>query len=81
MVPLRWTCRSAAHLAAEMTAAGRKISERTVNRMLHDLGYSLQSNRKTLERKQHPRPRRAVPPPHAAGLRAFQRMGQPVVFG
>ena len=78
MVPLRWTCRSAAHLAAEMTAAGRKISERTVNRMLHDLGYSLQSNRKTLERKQHP-DRDAQFRHLTRRVRAFQRMGQPVV--
>ena len=29
------------------------MSERTVNRLLHELGYSLQANRKTLEGAQH----------------------------
>ena len=78
MVPLRWTCRSAAHLAAEMSAGGRKISERTVNRLLHELGYSLQSNRKTLEGKQHP-DRDAQFRHLTRRVRAFQRMGQPVI--
>jgi transposase len=51
---LRWTCKSAAQLAAALQAQGHPVSERTVNRLLHDLGYSLQSNRKTLEGSTHP---------------------------
>jgi hypothetical protein len=51
---LRWTCKSAAKLAAALQAQGHVVSERTVNRLLHDLGYSLQSNRKTLEGCHHP---------------------------
>lgn len=54
MGPLRWTCSSAARLAAELQAEGHAVSERTVNRLLHVLGYSLQANRKTLEGRQHP---------------------------
>src|SRR3989441_1942804 len=46
---LRWTCKSAAQLAAALRVQGHLVSGRTVNRLLHDLGYSLQSNRKTLE--------------------------------
>ena len=49
-----------------------------MNRLLHELGYSLQANRKTIEGRQHPdrdgqfrRINRRV--------RAFQRLGQPVV--
>lgn len=53
MGPLRWTCSSAARLASELSAAGHPVSERTVNRLLHELGYSLQANRKTLEGAQH----------------------------
>ena len=53
MGPLLWTCSSAAHLATELTVAGHSVSERTVNRLLHELGYRLQANRKTLEGKQH----------------------------
>ena len=44
-----WTCSSAARLATELTAVGHAVSERTVNRLWHVLGYSLQANRKTLE--------------------------------
>ena len=51
---LRWTCKSAVQLAAALQAQGHPVSERTVNRLLHDLGYSLQSNRKTLEGRSHP---------------------------
>ena len=51
---LRWTCRSAERLAAELCAEGHAVSERSVNRLLHALGYSLQANRKTLEGRQHP---------------------------
>jgi len=51
---LRWTCKSAAQLAAALRAQGHPVSERTVNRLLHDLGYSLQSNRQTLEGRTHP---------------------------
>src|SRR3989441_4219059 len=51
---LRWTCKSAANLAAALQAQWHTVSERTVNRLLHDLGYSLQSNRKTLEGGHHP---------------------------
>src|SRR5438552_15023495 len=46
---LRWTCKSAAQLAAALLAQGHLVSARTVNRLLHDLGYILQFNRKTLE--------------------------------
>jgi len=77
-VPLRWTCRSAAKLAAQLRAEGRTISERTVNRLLHEMGYSLQSNRKRLEGRQHP-DRDAQFRHLSRRVRAFQRMGQPVI--
>jgi len=35
---LRWTCQSAARLAAALQTQGYVVSERTVNRLLHDLG-------------------------------------------
>ena len=46
---LRWTCRSAAHLAAELCAEGHPVSGRSVNRLLHGLGYSLRASGKTLD--------------------------------
>ena len=74
--PLRWTCSSAARLAEQLGAAGHRVSERTVNRLLHELGYSLQANRKTLEGRQHP-DRDAQFRRIARRVRAFQRLGQP----
>ena len=75
---LRWTCKSAAKLAAALRAQGHAVSERTVNRLLHDLGYSLQSNRKTLEGCHHPDRDAQF---HYINRRAkgFQKQGQPVI--
>ena len=47
--PLRWTCKSTAKLAAELNRQGHKVSPRSVNNLLYQLGYSLQSTRKTRE--------------------------------
>lgn len=52
--PLRWTCKSKAKLAAALSKEGWSVSASTVGRMLHDLGYSLQSVRKTREGVAHP---------------------------
>jgi hypothetical protein len=78
MSPLRWTCKSAAKLAAELQAPGHVVSERTVNRLLHVLGYSLQGNRKTIEGKGHP-DRDAQFRHINRRVKAFQSQGQPVV--
>ena len=78
MGPLLWTCSSAAHLATELTVAGHSVSERTVNRLLHELGYSLQANRKTLEGKQHADRDEQFKNINRR-VRAFQRLRQPVV--
>ena len=78
MAPLLWTCSSAARLATELTAAGHAVSERTVNGLLHELGYSLQANRKTREGKQHA-DRDAQFKHINRRVRAFQRLRQPVV--
>ena len=78
MSPLRWTCKSAARLAEELQGQGHGVSGTTVNRLLHALGYSLQSNRKTLEGRQHPD--WDVQFQHLnRRVKAFQRQGQPVV--
>lgn len=75
---LRWTCKSAAKLAAALQAQGRVVSERTVNRLLHDLGYSLQSNRKTLEGCHHPDRDAQFQYIHRRA-KVFQQQGQPVI--
>jgi transposase len=78
MGPLRWTCKSATRLATELQGQGHAVSERTVNRLLHALGYSLQANRKTLEGHQHP-DRDAQFQHINQRVKAFQRQRQPVV--
>jgi hypothetical protein len=52
--PLRWTTKSTARLAAELSAAGHRVSARTVARLLKASGYSLQANAKAIEGSQHP---------------------------
>jgi len=41
-------------LAAELAHQGYEVSSRTVLRLLHQLGYSLQANAKVTEGTQHP---------------------------
>jgi transposase len=43
---LKWTHKSTARIAAELTRQGHPISDETVRRRLKELGYSLQANRK-----------------------------------
>src|SRR5579863_144841 len=52
--PLRWTCKSTRTLAAQLDRQKHPISHTKVAQLLHDLGYSLQSNRKTQEGEDHP---------------------------
>ena len=54
MSPLRWTCKSKAKLAAALAKKGHRVSASTVGRLLHQMGYSLQSVRKTREGAAHP---------------------------
>src|SRR5215472_14846915 len=75
---LRWTCKSAAKLAVALQTQGHAVSERSINRLLHDLGYSLQSNRKTLEVSHHP-DRDAQCQHINRRVTVFQRQRQPVV--
>lgn len=52
--PLRWTCKSVRNLANELIAEGYPVGFRTVCDLLAELGYSLQSNKKTKEGMNHP---------------------------
>ena len=78
MSPLRWTCKSTARLAAELTRQGHRIGARKVAALLHALDYSLQANRKTREGASHP-DRNAQFEYINAQTRAFQRRQQPVI--
>jgi hypothetical protein len=78
MSPLRWTCKSTAQLAGELTRQGHPVSPRTVGRLLKADGYSLQGNRKTKEGGTHP-DRNAQFEHINATVTKFQRRGQPVI--
>jgi transposase len=54
VTPLRWTTKSTRNLAGELTAAGHPVSADTVDKLLHEQGFSLQGNAKTIEGKRHP---------------------------
>ena len=51
--PLRWTSKSVRNLAGELRAMGHEVSHQLAADLLHELGYSLQANRKTREGPQH----------------------------
>jgi transposase len=76
--PLRWTCKSVRRLAAELTRQGHRTSHRMVAEVLHQLGYSLQANRKTIEGTHHP-DRNAQFEYINARVRACLRGGEPAI--
>jgi len=51
--PLRWTTKSLRHLSDQLSNRGYIVSFRTIGTLLHNLGYSLQSNKKVHEGKSH----------------------------
>ena len=78
MSPLRWTCKSRATLASALSVNGWKVSSTTVGRLLHELGYSLQSVRKSREGDNHPDRNEQFE--HINGTAAsFLRRKQPVI--
>jgi hypothetical protein len=78
MAPLRWTSKSCAKLAAELSTQGHVVSRMTVARRLHAGGYSLQGTVKTHEGTDHP-DRDVQFRRINQRVRAFQRLGQPVI--
>jgi hypothetical protein len=52
--PLRWTIKSTHRLADELRTQGFHVSATSVRRMLVEMKYSFQGNRKTREGRQHP---------------------------
>jgi len=78
MSALLWTSKSTRNLADALRGLGHDLSHQTVGRMLVDLGYRLQANRKSEEGQDHP-DRDAQFEHINAKVRSFQRRGQPVV--
>ena len=76
--PLRWTCKSKAKLAAAMAKSGWKLSATMVGRLLHELGYSLKSVRKSTEGAAHPDRNAQFEHINAAAADSLRR-GSPVI--
>lgn len=76
--PLRWTCKSVNQLADALQRQGYNICAMTVYTLLVEMGYSLQSNRKTQEGKQH-LDRDAQFQHIARQVKAFERQHRPVI--
>jgi len=76
--PLRWTCKSRAKLATALAKQGWTISSTTVGHLLHKLGYSLQSVRKSREGAAHPDRNEQFEHINATAT-SFLRRKQPVI--
>ena len=75
---LRWTCKSTTRLAEELGRMGHQVSRSTVCDLLAQMGYSLQSVRKTREGTQHS-DRDAQFRYIADMVAQYQRQRQPVI--
>ena len=76
--PLRWTGKSVRTLASALREHGHQASHQLVANLLHELGYSLQGNKKTLEGADHP-DRDAQFVHINEQVLAFQAQGQPAI--
>ncbi len=52
--PLAWTTKSVKNLAGELAAGGHRCSPQTAWRLLHEQGFSTQSNARVTEGRRHP---------------------------
>lgn len=76
--PLRWTCKSLTHLKSELKQQGHCVGRTKLAKILKELGYSLQGNRKTREGNGHAE--RDQQFAHIAKrVKAYQRSGCPAI--
>jgi transposase len=54
MSAIKWTCKSVRSIADTLRKEGFKLERTSVHNILLEMGYSLQSNRKSLSRADHP---------------------------
>ena len=54
MSAIRWTCKSVRKISDELFKKGHDVSSSTIHRLLKEMGYSLQSNKKSLSRENNP---------------------------
>ena len=76
--PLRWICKSTRAISDLLSRQKHPVSHMKVVQILHDLDFSLQSNRKTEEGKDHP-DRDAQFQHINAEVKRFLKNGNPVI--
>jgi hypothetical protein len=76
--PLQWTAKSVRNLSDELKLHGHNVGRHVVADLLHDMEYSLQCNKKTLEGGKQP-DRNAQFEHIYQKVREYQEMEQPVI--
>ncbi len=75
---VKWTTKSMAHLKQALQALGHHVGESTIRRVLQTLGYSLRSNKKTIEGTSHA-DRDAQFVHIKEQCQAFEEQGDPII--
>jgi transposase len=75
---VRWTTKSLAHLVQALEAQGHRIKKSALAELLHEQGFSLHSNKKTIEGEAHP-DRDAQFAQINAACQAFEAQGAPII--
>lgn len=75
---VQWTSKSLAHLVEALTAKGHRIKKSALAENLHDLGFSLHVNKKSIEGKLHP-DRDAQFHHINSTCKAFEQRGHPII--
>jgi transposase len=75
---VKWTTKSMAHLKQALQALGHHVGESTIRRVLQTLGYSLRSNKKTIEGTSHA-DRDAQFVQIKEQCQAFEEQGDPII--
>jgi transposase len=75
---VQWTSKSLAHLVQALAAKGHQIKKSALAELLHELGFSLHVNKKSIEGKVHPD--RNVQFEHInSTCKAFEQQGHPII--
>jgi transposase len=75
---VKWTTKSMAHVKQALHELGHQVAESTIRRLLQKLGYSLRSNKKSIEGDCHP-DRDAQFGHINEQCQAFQEQGHPII--
>ena len=75
---VQWTSKSLAHLVEALAAKGHQIKKSALAEILHDLGFSLRANKKSIEGTSHPD--RNLQFEHInRTCKAFEQQGNPII--